>query len=334
MTARCIRPYRRPWSENRALAGQAAAAGGAERRRLLGGPAGLAGFGDGQFHGFGVGAEGFDGDLVAEPFDGAGAAGDVRAAFVVVGAEVFVDGVINNPRVPWGYLLLRADAVRARADHRRHRAGAGRQPGRDPVPAGVAAPCGQVHQRRRRPGRERRQTPRTGSRNGHATSWPRPCAERRWPRRCARPGSSPGRTPPACDARTRAHRERAPAGAGGRRSRWPRIATSPARPSGLPPGAGGRRSRWPRIATSPRRSTGRSRSRLAAAVRGDRGSQADWCGCGGGCHSGVVRAARRTWRPRRAARPGDDTAGWDPARRHGRDPARGGINLMSKNGRL
>ena len=40
------------------------------------------------------------------------------------------------------------------------------QPGSDPVPAGVAAPCGQVHQRRRRPGRERRQTSGRGSRDG------------------------------------------------------------------------------------------------------------------------------------------------------------------------
>jgi hypothetical protein len=59
-----------------------------------------------------------------------------------------------------------ADAVRARADHRRRRAGAGRRPGGDPVPAGVAAPCGQVHQRRRRPGRERRQAPGRDSRDG------------------------------------------------------------------------------------------------------------------------------------------------------------------------
>ena len=42
----------------------------------------------------------------------------------------------------------------------------GRQPGRDPVPAGVAAPCGQVRQRRRRPGCERRQTPGRDSRDG------------------------------------------------------------------------------------------------------------------------------------------------------------------------
>ncbi len=35
---------------------------------------------------------------------------------------------------------LRAGAVRARADHRR-RAGAGRRPGPDPVPPGVASPC-------------------------------------------------------------------------------------------------------------------------------------------------------------------------------------------------
>jgi hypothetical protein len=53
-----------------------------------------------------------------------------------------------------------------RADHRRRRAGAGRQPGRDPVPAGVAASRGQVYQRRRRPGRERRQTPGRDSRDG------------------------------------------------------------------------------------------------------------------------------------------------------------------------
>ena len=57
-------------------------------------------------------------------------------------------------------------AVRARADHRRRRGGAGRRPGRDPVPAGVAAPCGQVHQRRRRPGCERRRTSGRGSRDG------------------------------------------------------------------------------------------------------------------------------------------------------------------------
>ena len=42
----------------------------------------------------------------------------------------------------------------------------GRRPGRDPVPAGVAAPCGQVHRRRRRPGCERRQTPGRDSRDG------------------------------------------------------------------------------------------------------------------------------------------------------------------------
>ena len=58
------------------------------------------------------------------------------------------------------------NAVRARPDHRRRRAGAGRQPGGDPGPAGVAAPRGQVHQRRRRPGRERRQAPGRDSRDG------------------------------------------------------------------------------------------------------------------------------------------------------------------------
>jgi hypothetical protein len=61
---------------------------------------------------------------------------------------------------------LRADAVRARADHRRRRAGAGRPPGRNPGPVGVAEPCGQVRQRRGRPGRQRRQTPGRGSRDG------------------------------------------------------------------------------------------------------------------------------------------------------------------------
>ena len=61
---------------------------------------------------------------------------------------------------------LCAGAVRVRAGHRRRRAGAGRRPGRNPVSAGVAAPCGQVYQRRRRPGRERRQTSGRGSRDG------------------------------------------------------------------------------------------------------------------------------------------------------------------------
>ena len=45
------------------------------------------------------------------------------------------------------------NAVRARADHRRRRVRAGRRPSRDLVPAGVAAPGGPVHRRRRRPGR-------------------------------------------------------------------------------------------------------------------------------------------------------------------------------------
>ena len=39
-------------------------------------------------------------------------------------------------------------------------------PAEDPVPGGVAAPCGQVHQRRGRSGRERRQTPGRDSRDG------------------------------------------------------------------------------------------------------------------------------------------------------------------------
>ena len=45
-------------------------------------------------------------------------------------------------------------------------AGQAGRPGRDLGPAGVAAPGGPVHQRRRRPGRDRRQAPRQGSRNG------------------------------------------------------------------------------------------------------------------------------------------------------------------------
>ena len=42
----------------------------------------------------------------------------------------------------------------------------GRRPGSDPVPSGVAAPRGQVHQRRRRPRRERRQAPGRDPRGG------------------------------------------------------------------------------------------------------------------------------------------------------------------------
>ena len=48
---------------------------------------------------------------------------------------------------------------------RRH-ARTGRRPGSDPVPAGVAASRGQVHQRRRRPRRERRQAPGRDPRGG------------------------------------------------------------------------------------------------------------------------------------------------------------------------
>jgi hypothetical protein len=71
---------------------------------------------------------------------------------------------------------LRADAVRVRADHRRRRAGAGGRPGRDPVPAGVAAPRGQVHQRRPPTWPRTAATSRTGFPRRHAASWPRPCA--------------------------------------------------------------------------------------------------------------------------------------------------------------
>src|ERR1022692_4066410 len=80
----------RSWSENRTLAGQAAAAGGAERRRLLWGGR-LAGFGYREDVGVEAGVDGFEDDSVAAPFDGAGVAADlaadVRAVFVVVGAE-------------------------------------------------------------------------------------------------------------------------------------------------------------------------------------------------------------------------------------------------------
>ena len=58
------------------------------------------------------------------------------------------------------------NAVRVRPDHRQRRAGAGRRPGTDPVPAGVAAPRGPVHRRRRRPGRERREAPGRDPRDG------------------------------------------------------------------------------------------------------------------------------------------------------------------------
>ena len=57
---------------------------------------GLTGFGDWQDVGVEAGFDGFEDDLVASPFDGAGVAADfaadVRAPLVVVGAEVFVDG--------------------------------------------------------------------------------------------------------------------------------------------------------------------------------------------------------------------------------------------------
>ena len=62
----------------------------------LSGAGGLAGFGDWQGAGFGVGvwAEGFDGDFVAVAFDGADVvadlAADVHPLLVVAGAEVGV----------------------------------------------------------------------------------------------------------------------------------------------------------------------------------------------------------------------------------------------------
>ena len=80
------------WSESRTLAGRAAAAGG--EPSALGGERGLA-VGCLEFSGGGV--DGFEGDLVAAALDGADVvadlAADAGAAFVVVGAEVGVDGL-------------------------------------------------------------------------------------------------------------------------------------------------------------------------------------------------------------------------------------------------
>ena len=80
------------WSENRAFGGQAAAAGGAERRRLSRWGL-LAGGGQGRV---GVGGQGFDGDFVAEAFQAlevvAGLAAGTGALVVVAGAEVVVAG--------------------------------------------------------------------------------------------------------------------------------------------------------------------------------------------------------------------------------------------------
>ena len=80
------------WSESRTSSGRAAAAGGGA---VGSGWAGGLAVGCLEFSGGGV--DGLDGDLVAEPFEAAdvvaGLAADVRAAFVVVGAEVGVDGL-------------------------------------------------------------------------------------------------------------------------------------------------------------------------------------------------------------------------------------------------
>ena len=165
---------------------------------------------------------------------------------------------------------------------------------------------------------------------------------------------------------------------GGRRSRWPRIATTPPT-SEIRPGqtssAGGRRSRWPRIATSSpwsfsclldgldawrspfavaedrnlswtdaghkRHKKGSWRSPFAVAE--DRNITGTDLGDGRprvpawrspfavaedrNYHEGLMPALRKGyWRPWSAA--------LGPAQRHGRGPARGGINLMSKNGGL
>ena len=81
------------WSENRTIAGQVAASGGAKRRRLwrCGGLAG------GGREGAGVGDRGFDGDFVAEALEApdvaAGLAVGVHALFVVVRAKVGVAGL-------------------------------------------------------------------------------------------------------------------------------------------------------------------------------------------------------------------------------------------------
>jgi hypothetical protein len=81
----------RSWSENRSLAGHAAAAGGASAP-----PARAAGSGGCGQQFAGVWVDGLDGDLVAGAFEAAdvvaGLAADVHALFVIAGAEVLVGG--------------------------------------------------------------------------------------------------------------------------------------------------------------------------------------------------------------------------------------------------
>ena len=81
------------WSENRTFAGQAAASGGAKRRRLCR----CGGLARGGREGAGVGDRGFDGDFVAEALEApdvaAGLAVGVHALFVVVRAKVGVGGL-------------------------------------------------------------------------------------------------------------------------------------------------------------------------------------------------------------------------------------------------
>jgi hypothetical protein len=84
-----------PWSENRSLAGQAAAPGGALARRGRVGRAGRSASGGQELAG--VWVDGLDGDLVAGAFQAldvvAGLAPGVHPLFVVTRAEVGVAGV-------------------------------------------------------------------------------------------------------------------------------------------------------------------------------------------------------------------------------------------------
>src|SRR5438093_10909989 len=104
-TSRIAAPPIGPWSENRTLAGRAAVAGGAERRRLIR-CGGLAGVGDWQDVGGEAGFDGFEDDPVASPFDGAGGAAALVAGVWARpgagGAQVGVLGVGVRQKVVRG----------------------------------------------------------------------------------------------------------------------------------------------------------------------------------------------------------------------------------------
>ena len=74
---------------------------------------------------------------------------------------------------------LRADVVRARADHRPGRVRPGEQVASDHVSAGVVAPCRQVHQQRRRPGGKGWRTSRRSSRDSTPCTRRSPTPRRR-----------------------------------------------------------------------------------------------------------------------------------------------------------